>query len=205
MRHRHLKTVMAAAVSSSMFLWTSAAHATFHLWQIDQVYSNASGSVQFIEFKQPSFEFDDERFLTEAGTTTDSTFGNTYTYLTNLPSAPLANSDFLMATPGYAALPGVPAPDYTFASNDFFSVNGDTITYAHGISTFTFGPGQLPLDGVDSLHRAYGSSTITPGLAVVTNFAGQTGTIPVPEPTTAAVLAGGALLGLAARRRRAIA
>src|SRR5215469_2063467 len=97
------------------------AHATFHLWKIEEVYSDPSGTVQFIEFQQPNFEFDDERFLTSAGTVTDSTFGNTYTFLTNLPSAPTANSYFLMGTPGYAALSGVPAPDYTFAANSFFS------------------------------------------------------------------------------------
>ena len=31
--------------------YAGMAHAAFHLWKIDEIYSNADGSVQFIELK----------------------------------------------------------------------------------------------------------------------------------------------------------
>jgi serralysin len=191
------KAALAIFSAGIGLLGASSAHATFHEWKIDQVYSNASGSVQYIEFQQPSFIVDDERFLTEASLS-DSALGHNYAFPTNLPSAPVANQHFLVATPGYAALPGVPAADYVLPSNDFFSTAGDTITYAGGIDSLTFAAGQLPTDGTNSLHRAWGSTLLTSGPNSATNFAGQSGS--VPEPAMLGLMAAGACLGL--RRRR---
>ena len=195
--------ISALAVCSLLGLWSSTAQATFHLWRIDEVYSNASGTVQFIELQQPSFEFDDERFLTEAGTITDSTLGNTFTFPSDLPSTPAANSHFLVATPGYAALSGVPAPDYILPTNNFFSTSGDTITYAGFVDSLTFTSSQLPLDGLNSLDRAYGETTFTTAAASPTNFAGQTGAIAAPEPAFLGLLVSGASISLIGLRRRA--
>ena len=181
-------------------LFAPTARATFHLWKIDEVYSNASGSVQFIEFQQPSSEFDDERFLS-GQTLTDATLGHSFTFPANLPSAPVANQHFLVATPGYAALTGLPAADYLLPANSFFSTSGDTLTYASGVDSLTFSGSQLPIDGSNSLNRAYGASTFTTAANSPTNFAGQTGT--VPEPGILALVAVGASLGL--RRRKAAA
>jgi serralysin len=174
------------------------APASFHEWRISEVYSNASGSVQFIEFVQPSFMIDDERFL--SGLPLASSSSN-FTFPGNLPSAPPANSHFLVATPGYAALSGVPAPDYTLATNNFFSPSaGDTLTYAFGTDSLSFTSSQLPTNGSLSLNRAsYGSATLVSLPNSPTNFAGVTGT--VPEPGTLSLLTAGAL-GFCRRRRR---
>jgi serralysin len=166
---------------------------TFHEWRIDQVYSNASGSVQYVDFVLP-FAPDDEQFL--AGHTLAAGLnGNTLTFPTNLPSPPVAGQHFLVATPGFAAIAGV-KPDYTFSGAPFFNQNGDTLTYALGVDSFTFPA--LPVDGIHALNKNNSISINAP-----VNFAGQTGF--VPEPASWVMLSLGALgLGVAFRRRLAI-
>lgn len=201
---------MNRTLSRASLLWLAAiavgaclvrpAQATFHLWHIDEVYSNASGTVQYIDFVQPSFIIDDERFLTEANLA-DSFSGNTYSFPTNLPAAPVANQHFLVATPGYAALSGVPAPDYVLPTNDWFNPNGDTITYAGFVDSFTFSSGQLPTDGTHALFRAYGSTTMSVVADTATNFAGVSGAVPVPEPAAFGLVSFGIFMGLMRRPR----
>lgn len=194
----HVRARAALAAVVWIGLYASTARATFHLWKIDEVYSNASGTVQFIEFLQPTFSFDDERFL-GGQTLIDSTLGHSFTFPSNLPSQPAANSHFLVATPGYAALTGVPAPDYVLPANDFFSTSGDTLTYASGVDALTFTGSEFPTDGITSLNRAYGATTFTNGRNSPTDFAGQTGS--VPEPAALGLLvAGGLLVSLRSRR-----
>src|SRR5262249_9450022 len=151
-------------------------------------YSNASGTVQFIQFQQSPAPSDNEQFLSVASIA-DSANSNFYAFPTNLPSVPAANSFFLVATPGYAALSGVPAADYTLPSNNWFSTSGDTLTFAGGVNTLAFTGAQLPTNGTQSLFRAYGSATLTTGTNNITSFAGQTGSIPAPEPASLALLA----------------
>ena len=60
MRYRRMGVALVAALVG---VWAVPARGSFHEWRISEIYSNASGSVQFIEFLQPAEEFDDERFL----------------------------------------------------------------------------------------------------------------------------------------------
>src|SRR5205814_5334062 len=87
----------------------------------------------------------------------------------------------------YAALSGVPAPDYTFPVNNFFTTGGDTLNYASSTNTLTFTSGQLPVNGSNSLNRAYNQSTFFTAVNSPTNFAGASGT--VPEPAAIGLLA----------------
>jgi MYXO-CTERM domain-containing protein len=187
-----------ALVAALVGVWAVPARGSFHEWRISEIYSNASGSVQFIEFLQPAEEFDDERFLL-GQTLTDSALGHSFSFSRNLPSAPQASSRFLVATPGYTALTGVPLADYVLPANNFFSTAGDTITFASFVDQATFTGAQLPTNGVNSLNRDFGVAAFTSARNSPTNFSGQTGSV-VPEPAAALP----ALLGLAAllRRRR---
>ena len=142
----------AAAVVVFIGLGATTADATFHEWKISEVYSNATGTVQFIEFLQPSFSFDDERFV-GGQTLTDAAFGHTFTFGSSLPNQPPPSSHFLVATPGYAALSGVPAPDYMLATNNFFSTAGDTLTFATFVDQLQFTGAQFPTNGTNSLNR----------------------------------------------------
>lgn len=196
-KQRRLSIVCAAAMVGAALALPSAASASFHLWQIDEVYSNADGSVQFIEFNDQS-NFEDH--LTFSGGLTST--AHSYTFTSDLPSTSTANTHFLVGTAGYAALSGVPAPDYT-VPNQFFSTAGDTLTLVNSVDgTITFTGAQLPTDGIDSLNRVYGSSTnsgFTTAVNSPTNFAGETGT--VPEPASVALLGIGGAWVLGRRRR----
>jgi serralysin len=197
MRYRLMGVAVVAALVG---VWTIPARGSYHEWRISEIYSNASGSVQFIEFLQPAEEFDDERFLS-GQTLTDSALGHSFSFSTNLPLEPPASSRFLVATPGYAALARVPQADYVLPANNFFSTAGDTLTFASFVDQATFTGAQLPTNGVNSLNRDYGVSAFTTARNSPTNFFGQTGSV-VPEPSAALL----AVLGFAAllpRRRRA--
>ena len=73
---------------------------TYHVFHLNEVYSNADGSIQFIEFMGDA----DAQHLW-AGRTITSTDGSvtkTYNITTNLPSAATLNKTVLVATQGFA-------------------------------------------------------------------------------------------------------
>ncbi len=49
-------------LAACAFAFTAPAHAAFHTWTIDQVYSNADGTVQYVVLRESS-GFNNEQFL----------------------------------------------------------------------------------------------------------------------------------------------
>ena len=143
----------------------ATAHAGSHLWDFTEVYSNADGSIQFIELhvsvNAPAEVALAGKAITSLGT------GNSFVFPANL-SGSTAFKYLLLATPGYAALRGAPAPDFVLPAG-FFDVAGDTLKY-HVYDTWTFGA--VPTDCVTSLSRGGGTDDNTP-----TNFSGDSGTV----------------------------
>jgi len=181
-------------------LSTGTASATYHAFRIAEVYSNPSGTVQFIEMHEV-FGFNGENFLTEAPDIKSGT--HDFVFASDLPNGNTANADFLLGTSGYSALPGAPHADYTIPDH-FFNPAGDSLQYG---STGPFGIvdqatfGALPTNPTQALIRQDTSgSTFTAGPAIANTFSNG-GNFAVPEPGSLglAVLAGFALLG----RRRA--
>jgi serralysin len=175
-----IATILSIAVASS-------AHAAFHLWQIGEVYSNASGTVQFIEL------FTNASGQDFTGGSALSSNSHSFTLPTDLPSD-TTNHFFLLATPGYFALSGVPKADFNLGVNNFFSTSGDTLNWAN-VNSLSFTGVQLPLDGVNSLNRAFNATSFTDAKNSPTNFAGQAGSIPEPATWQLAILG---LSGIAA-------
>ncbi len=171
-----MKTLLASLFG--IILATTSAQAAFHLWQITQLYSDPTGTVQFIELTNGNF--DGENLLMGHTITSNS---HSYTFPNNLPFN-TANHHCLIATPGYVAISGAPTPDYVLPSNNFFSVSSDTINYA-GVNMLGFTAGQLPTDGVNSLNRAYNSMILFIAENSPTNFAGDTGSVSPPPPQSA--------------------
>jgi hypothetical protein len=172
-----------------VMICSQKAEATFHEWKIDQVYSNVSGSVQYVDFLLTN-PTDDEQFLSFAQFASGShTMG-----FTNLPSQPANGQHFLIATPGFAAIAGV-TPDYTFPATPFFNRSGDTVNYGPGLDSLTF-------TALSGGKNAVGHSGVV--LARPTNFAGVVGN--VPEPATGVLLLFGAacLWAFIRRSRRAV-
>lgn len=187
------------------------ARAGSHLWEINEIFSNYDGTIQFIELKEPtgaSFEVN----LAGHELISVST-GNMFVIPVNL-TPPTANKHLLFGTPAFAALPGAPTPNYIIPAG-FFNQNGDTIDWEPTLNydTFTFGPGQLPIDGVNAIRITdYNSDTFVTEANTPTNYAGQTGTInagpPVPAMSTIGFMVAAAGMAVAARivlRRRAAA
>jgi serralysin len=209
-----VKTILSA--SAAVMLVPSGAFAFAHLWKIQEVYSNATGSLQFIEFLDNSGG--GEFFLSSAvplqfqinGVTVNSMpFDNTTATdgsgdLSTAPPGTTLNRTFLVATANFQGLFGF-APDYIIPAN-FMQLTG-----ANRTVEFPSGPDEvsltsLPLDGVMSLNGNVGnsspSSTSINSQASPRNFAGQTVNIPEPGSLSTLVLGGAALGGLAFLRRR---
>jgi len=170
---RHLFRALIACLVAIAAL---PAAATFHLWHMQELYSNADGTVQFLEF---STSAGGQQSL--AGHNLGSTSGGTshdFDFTSNLPGDS-ANKTFLVATAGFAAL-GIVTPDYV-VPNGFFFFAGGSVNFA-GVDTWNYG--QLP-GGNQSLQR---NGTV--GAASPRNFAGQTGSLGPALPTPTVTLSG---------------
>jgi hypothetical protein len=171
-RHRLVRACAAAALAA----FALAAHATFHLWQISELYSSADGKVQFIELAALA---GGQQFL--GGQTITASQGATshaFTFPSDLP-ADTTGRRFLIGTQSMANL-GVVAPDFVVPDGFLLLPNG-TVNYA-GVDSVTYA--SLPTDGVHSLTRTGAVIVNSP-----TNFAGQAGTIngaALPPPAMSA-------------------
>ncbi len=170
-----------------------------HLWRFDEIFSNADGSIQFIELVECCGSSE------ETNMDTVSMYSNANTY--DFPNDLVGDTAFkwvLIATQSFADLPGAPTPDYIMPPH-FFDPNGDTLVY-RTIDTVVIPAGALPTDGVHSIDRDLNVQTNNPQ-----NFAGDVGSViayaQVPGLSPAwlgglcAALA--ALGGFVATRRRA--
>src|SRR5438552_3295838 len=141
------------------------AHAASSLWQINEIYSNADGSVQFIELITAS---SGQQFVTgQAMTSSQGAATYTLNVTTDLPGDS-ANKTFLIGTQGFAAL-NIVAPDYV-VPNGFLFTGGGTLNWGGGTDIVSYA--SLPTDGKLSIDRAGATAINSP-----TNFAGVTGTI----------------------------
>ena len=161
--------LMRACLVPALLGISLAANATFHLWKISEVYSNADGTVQFVEF---STAFGGQQFI--AGQSLTAFQGATtrqFTFSANLP-ANTTNRRFLVATQGFAAL-GIVTPDYIVADNFLFLPSGG-VDFA-GVDSVTYA--SLPADGSLSIDRTGATAVNSP-----TNFAGSSGTLVPATP-----------------------
>ncbi len=153
-----------------------------HLWRINEVFSSADGSVQFIEMKE-CCGANNETGLSGKWIRSDTT-GNQFNFPGNLPCC-TANRHLLLATAAFAALPGAPTPDYIISEN-FLDLDADLLTYwMYGAAAFPFGSGELPTDGTHSLVCTAGGgggcTTTASEVNSPTNFAGETGSVEVVD------------------------
>src|SRR6059036_2408789 len=178
---------LAALLMLSMSIVGVPARAGSHLWRFAEAFSNADGTIQFIELHESSGIDNGEIFV--PGHVIAS---NTMTYTIPPPNLPntTANKRLLFATPAFAALPGAPTPDYIFPAGSvpFFSTVSDTLACT-GWPSMIFSAGQLPTDGIHSLVCNNASSCNPGDLSVAinspTNFAGQTGSVDASTPPPA--------------------
>jgi hypothetical protein len=153
--------------------------ATFHFWEINEIFSCPDGSVQFVEMRT---DFTGQEFLqgqelrTASGAQTRSFF-----FPNNKPNYSTTPKFLLIATAGFSSIAGV-TPDYTLPITGFIFTTGAGSVELIGAVTppLTYSAGQLPLDGIKSLGQGGVAATTSP-----TNFAGQAATRPcyqLPQP-----------------------
>ena len=148
--------VLGSGLLCLALIWPSLASANHHQWIITELFSNADGTVQFVELVGVA---DGEPAIT--GFTIDtSPTGTTGSIMTSasLAGPPIGSSNngqyYLVGTVGYATLAAAqnePPPDATLP-DDFLELGADTVRYA-GIATsdVAYSGSELPTNGIDSL------------------------------------------------------
>ena len=149
--------------------------AASHQWRFSEVFSNADGSVQFIEM-QECCGFSAEHQLT--GKWIHTVNGNPrYNFPSNTNGA-TDRQYLLFGTQAFANLPNAPTPDYIIPAN-FLLTGGDVLEYwMYGDATW--GYGAMPTDGILALLRDGTTATNSP-----TNFAGESGSVDATVPVDA--------------------
>jgi len=145
---------------------SDCAYASFHLYRINELYSNADGSVQFIELTVGNTS--GEGFW--AGQTIGVSQGSlthSFTFPGNLPSTATANTSVLIATQGFVDL-GIVTPDFIIPAGFLFT-NGGTVNYAN-VDSVTYSA--LPTSGNLSLNRNGATGVNSPK-----NFSGVSGSV----------------------------
>jgi hypothetical protein len=157
------------ALMVALALAAADARGSFHLWKMTEIYSNADGSVQFLELAVSS---NGEGLLANHTITSIVPAGErSYTFTTNLPFD-TGGKTMLIATEGFAAL-GLVTPDYV-VPNGFFSAAGGRVNFAD-VDAWEYPP--LPATGGMSLDRDGTRRVNSPK-----NFVGSTGSVGEPLP-----------------------
>lgn len=176
-----LRSYCALAALAAITSFPAVSKATFHQWEIKEIFTNADGTVQFIEFFTIGADEGGLQFhnvtVTSDGVKKEFVFDHS---LTN----PTDGKHFLLATAGFAALTGGVAPDYSPLPANFFNPNASTILFdfAHTFDTLTLTGSQIPKDGVNSLTDTdlapeSGVDNMVVGVNSPTNFAGAAGSV----------------------------
>jgi len=176
-----------AALSLAAALVALPARATFHTYQIQEVFSNADGTVQYVVLHE-AIGANGQNLLGQGHALTSIQGMNmqVFAFPDDLPCVggggggygympcQTAFTHVLVATAGFAAL-NLVTPDY-IVPNGFVPLSG-TINYA-GVDQVTYG--QLPSDGVSAIDR--NNMVIT---NIATNFAGQSASVSAAPPPPA--------------------
>ena len=174
-----MKNLFRMLVLVTLLVACGAARASYHSYEIVELYSNADGTVQFVLLHEFA-GLDGENLL--AGHTLTVTHAGTvktFVFPYDLPSSLTANRYVLIATQGYVDLEGsfsafgnVPA-DYILP-DQFLPTDGGTVNYA-GVDQVSFGP--LPTDGTLALYTPSSGASFT-ATNVARNFSGNASTLP---------------------------
>ena len=193
------KRLMSGLIVWSVVLCASTmiatpARAAFHLWNLQELYSNSSGTLQFIELfttsnTQTNFSVVRSIAVSNVGATLTNTF--------NLPignlTAPTANRSLLFGTAGLQAAGG-PVPDYIIPNNFLFTGGGSVAFFGANSGAYT----ALPTNGIAS--RIW-TSGLNNTINSPTNYAGVTSSVPEPTSLVLVPVALGSMYWMSRRRK----
>jgi hypothetical protein len=171
---RNVKQRLRWLITTLLVLAAPLARATFHTFQIEEIYSNADGTVQYLVLHE-SAGFTGQNLLgVHTLTSSDGAASKVFPFGTNLPSGATAGKRVLIATQGFAQL-GILNPDYVVPSG-FLPLTNGTLNYA-GVDQVSYTA--LPTDGVSAINR---SGVSIQNLA--TDFAGRSASVSAPAAAT---------------------
>jgi len=188
-----MKHWILASIAATLLLAGGVARAEYHTFQIEQIFSNADGTVQFVVMHEMFSQNGENFWMGNSMVSGQGMSSQTFTFNKNLPGgtpsygygmgtpSPTANKRVLIATQGFAAL-GIVTPDFV-VPNGFIPIGGGTLNYA-SVDSVTFAA--LPTDGVTAIDR---NGTRIQNLA--TNFGGQSASVTAAAPAAAIVPRGG--------------
>ena len=149
-------------------LAATCASATFHLWRMTEAYSNADGTVQFLELAALA---GGEQFVSgHALSSSSGSLTHTFNVPTDLPGDS-GGKRMLFATQGFANL-GVVTPDY-IVPDGFLFIAGGSLNWA---DADLWEQPALPVDGRMSLYKENGGAALNSP----TNFLDQQGSVTAP-------------------------
>ncbi len=158
----------------------NAAIAGSHLWRFNEFYSSPDRSIQFIEMREIGGS-DNETAIANHWFATNTYNLDHSELLGSDLQPPTAHKKFLVATQSYAALPGVPQPDY-LVPDGFLDPDGDTVVWWF-YQTIEIPPGVMPSDGWQSITVVDPNApTYSVGVNSPTNFAGEKGIVILSPP-----------------------
>src|SRR4051812_8629735 len=100
----------------ALVAFASWAQAAFHLFRIEQIYTSADGTIQFVVLKECCNSNGENQWDSQALRAISPAGTQTFTFPSNLPSSATANKRVLVATAGFAAL-GLVTPDFVIPAN----------------------------------------------------------------------------------------
>jgi len=132
-------------------LGTTGAFGGAHTWDVNELYSNADGTIQFVELREANGTPGETGV---SGQPMRSLSFPTHTLvLINGPiAAPTTNKFLLGGTAAFAALPGSPDLDFTIPNGFLRLLANDSVSYGPPYDTLAYGAGQIPLDGINSFN-----------------------------------------------------
>lgn len=188
-----------ALLGTAIMLFSVAAAtdalAGIHTWDVREVFSNADGTIQYVEL----FDAGAGGSETGVGNGSISSSLHSISWSNGAVAPPTNGKSYLIATAGFAALPGAPVPDVIIAPANvpFFDTAGDTVAFG-GFDSFVFGA--VPTNGTDSFTDVGGVATSGPNTPK--NYAGDEGSVnaagaPVPSSSIPMLLFVAALVSIA--------
>ncbi len=163
--------------------FSSPAISASHQWRFSEFYSSPDRSIQFIEMQEITGS-ENEIQIANHWFETNSYNTNHSDLLGSNLSFGTANKKFLVGTQSYAALIGVPVPDY-IVPDAIIEPDGDVIRWWF-YQVIVIPSATMPSDGVRSITVVDPSlpnliPSYSVGINSPTNFAGDTGTVVLPS------------------------
>ena len=159
----------------------TASWGTVLFWNLNEVFSSADGSIQFVELVTPAAGPGDTGTLGAYELVNEK--GQRFFFQMIYGGG--SGSTFLLATPGFSSLSGVP-PDVEFLPTGFLAPGSGALhlqPYGYSFDTGLLSWSQLSIDGTSS----FGPTGVNP-VNSPENHAGQIGFVVVPEPSSILII-----------------